>query len=182
MNKKKSTAGAAKSVALSGILSALCFVIMYIGAVTDILDLSVVVLSALIVVVAVIELGGRYPWMIWLVASILCMLFLPRKDIALEFVLFGGVYPMIKSLVERLPVVLAWILKLAYFNAVFTAWFFLSVRFFGIGTDVIGVKLGTVAYLAANAFFIFTDVCFSFMISAYMTRLRKKFKFGKNKS
>ena len=175
----KKTSSGAKSVALSGMMSALCFVIMYIASVTDIFDLAAAVLCALLIIICVIEIGGRYPWLVWLVTSVLCLLLLPRKDIALEFVLFGGIYPMIKSYVEKLPTVISWILKIAFFNAVFTGWFFLSIKLFGVSVDTVGIKMGLVSFLGANAFFIFTDVCFSLIISAYMTKLRKKFKFGK---
>ena len=167
------------ALALSGVLSALCFVVMYIAAVTVVFDLSGMVVSSMIIIVAVIEIGKYYPWLIWLVAGTLCMLFIPKKDVALEFVMFGGVYPMMKSYFERLPTVPSWILKIVFFNAVFTGWFFLSSRLFGID---VGMTLGVVAYLAANFFFVLSDVAFSMMVTLYLSKIRPRLKLGrKNK-
>lgn len=167
-----------KSIALSGVISALCFVIMYLASIIDVIDLSAVVLCAMIIIVSVIEIGRYYPWLIWLVTGVLCMLLLPRKDIALEFVLFGGVYPMLKSYFERLPIVLSWIIKLVYFNIIFTGWFFLSEYVFGVKVDL---ALGIIAYVAANAFFVMSDVVFTMMVSLYMTKIRPRLKIGRKK-
>ena len=167
-----------KSIALSGVISALCFVVMYLAAVTDILDLSGMVLCSMIIIIAVIEIGKYYPWLIWLVAGVLCMVLLPKKDVALEFVMFGGVYPMVKALFEKLPMPVAWVCKIVFFNAVFTGWFFLTTFIFGLDA---GLKLGIVAYLAANAFFVLADVAFSLMANLYVTKLRAKLGIGKRK-
>lgn len=164
------------AIALSGVISALCFVVMYLASVTEVLDLSGMVLCSMIVIVAVIEIGGYYPWLIWLVAGTLCFIFIPKKDIALEFILFGGVYPMLKSYFEKLPTVFSWILKIVFFNAAFTGWFLLSSYI--IGVDV-GMTLGVVAYLAANFFFILSDVAFTLMVSFYITKIRPRLKIGR---
>ncbi|MBR6918634.1 MAG: hypothetical protein IKN38_10660 [Clostridia bacterium] len=169
----------AKDVALSGIISALCFVVMYLSSIADVMDLSAIVLTAMIISVAVIEIGRYFPWLIWAVTSVLCILLLPRKDIALEFVLFGGVYPMVKSLIERkLPTIPSWIAKIVFFNAVFTLWFFISKFVFALD---VGLTLGVIAYAAANVFFIIADLAFSMMIVLYMTKIRQRLKIGKKK-
>ena len=167
-----------KSIALSGVISALCFVVMYLAAVTDIIDLSGMVLCSMIIIVAVIEIGKYYPWLIWLVAGILCMVLLPKKDVALEFVMFGGVYPMVKALFEKFPAPVAWAMKIVFFNLVFTGWFLLTKFIFGLDA---GLELGVVAYLAANAFFVLADVAFSLMANLYVTKLRAKLGIGKRK-
>lgn len=164
-----------KSIALSGVISALCFVIMYLGCVTEVLDLSAVVLSAMIIIVAVIELGHYYPWAIWLVTGVLCILLLPKKDIALEFVMFGGVYPMLKSYFEKLPQIPSWILKIVFFNAVFTGWFFIARFVFALD---VGMEMSIIAYGAANIFFVLSDIVFSLMVSLYITKIRPRLKIG----
>ena len=178
MRKQNNGLTNTKSIALSGVISALCFVVMYLAAATDILDLSGMVLCSMIIIIAVIEIGKYYPWLIWLVAGILCMVLLPKKDVALEFVMFGGVYPMIKALFEKLPTPIAWALKIVFFNLVFTGWFLLTKFVFGLDA---GLELGVVAYLAANAFFVLSDVAFSLMANLYVTKLRAKLGIGKRK-
>ena len=178
MKRQSKTPGTTKSVALSGMTCALCFVVMYLAAVTEVLDLSGMVLCSMIVIVAVIEIGKYYPWLIWAVTSVLCMFFLPKKDVALEFVMFGGVYPMVKAYLEKLPTALSWILKIVFFNAVFTGWFMISKFIFALD---VGMTMGIIAYLAANVFFILADIAFSMMISLYLTKIRKRLKIGSKK-
>ena len=91
MERQTNNLSTTKSVALSGMFSALCFVVMYLAAVTEVLDLSGMVLCSMIMIVAVIEIGKYYPWLIWLVTGTLCILLIPKKDVALEFVMFGGI-------------------------------------------------------------------------------------------
>ena len=179
MKKKQSEKlSTTKSIALSGMMSALCFVVMYIAAVTEVLDLSGMVLCSMIIIVAVIEIGRYYPWLIWAVTGVLCMLLIPKKDVALEFVLFGGIYPMLKSYFEKLPTVLSWAVKILFFNAVFTGWFMLSKFIFMIDVDL---TLGVIAYLAANVFFVLSDIAFTMMISLYFSKIRKRLKIGRKK-
>ncbi len=163
-----------KKLALASIFSALCFAAMYVGGLTQVFDLCAAVLSALVVIIAVIELSGIWPWLIWAVTSVLCIFFVPDKFIALEFVLFGGLYPMIKAALEKFPAFIAWSMKILYFNVVFTAAFFAATYIFGM-RDV-GFTLKMPTYLAANFFFILADVCFTLIISLYFEKLRPRIK------
>lgn len=163
-----------KKLALSSIFAALCLVIMYIGGLTQIFDLCAAVLSALIVIIAVIELGGVWPYLIWAVTGTLCIFFIPDKFIALEFVLFGGIYPMIKAWLERFPSFIAWAMKILYFNIAFSAAFLAATYIFGMRE--LGFELKIPSYIAANIFFILADVCFSLLISLYFTKLRPRIK------
>ena len=159
-------------------MSALCFVLMYLSSLTEVLDLCAMVACSVLIIICVIETGKIYPWLIWAVTGILCMLFIPKKDIALEFVMFGGIYPMIKSYAEKLPLVFAWIAKLVFFNAAFTAWFFIATSLF---TPDVGLKLGPVAYAVANVFFIVADVAFTLTVSLYMAKIRPRIAKGQKK-
>lgn len=163
-----------KKVALSGIFSALCLVIMYIGALSGIGDLLAVVVSAMIVVIAVIEAGGIFPWLIWAVTGVLCLFFLPDKYVALEFVLFGGIYPMVKSYLERFPLFISWSMKILYFNVAFAGSFALAKFVFYVSD--IGFELKIASFILANLFFILSDVFLSLMISMYMVKVRPRIR------
>ncbi len=165
-----------KKLALSGIFTALCFVVMYVGGITQVFDLCAAVLSALVVIISVIELGGAWPWLIWAVTSFLCIFFIPDKFIALEFVLFGGFYPMVKAWLEKFPAFIAWGMKILYFNIAFTAAFLAATYIFGMWD--LGFKLKIPVYVAANGFFILADVCFTLIISLYFAKLRPRIKKG----
>ena len=65
MRKKSS------SIAMAGMLSALAVVILYLGSLIELLDLSASVLGALAVMVAIVELGRGYAWGVYLVSAVL---------------------------------------------------------------------------------------------------------------
>ena len=68
-----------KYLTVSAMLAALGVVLLSLGAMVEVLDISVAVLASLLTVYAVIEMGGAYPWLIWLVTSVLSLLLLPQK-------------------------------------------------------------------------------------------------------
>jgi len=92
--------------------------------------------------------------------------------------MFGGIYPMVKAQLEKLPPLISWTLKIVFFNTVFTGWFFISKFLFALD---VGLELGIIAYVAANAFFILADICFTLMISLYMVKIRPRLKIGRKK-
>ena len=177
--KENKTLQNTKNLALAALFSALCFVLMYFGTVTMVLDLCAVTASALIIILAVIEIGGIYPWLIWAVTGVLCLLLLPDKYVALEFALYGGIYPMLKAFFERFPKIIAWLFKLLYFNIAFTVSVFIAKYLLAVSD--IGFELKAVAYLCANAFFIISDICFSVMISTYFRTIRPRLRLNRKK-
>lgn len=168
-----------KKLALSALFAALCFITMYIGNIAVVFDLCSVTVSALIIIISVIEIKGMYPWLIWAVTSTLCLLILPDKYVALEFIMYGGIYPMIKSLLERLPIFAAWIAKILYFNAAFTLSVLIAKKVF-LAADI-GFELKGIAYICANIFFIISDICFTLLISSYIRTIRPRLKIGSRK-
>lgn len=178
MKKKNTALEKTKNLALSSLMAAACFVLMYVGSVSGVFDLCAVVACAMIVIFAVIEIGGIFPWLIWLVSSTLCIFMVPDKFVALEFALFGGIYPMIKASLEKYPPFISWSLKFAFFNVVFTGAYYIATYVFSIYN--LGFTIGVAAYVLANIFFFIADVAFTLMISIYMTKLRPRLKF-KNK-
>ena len=99
-----------RRLAISAILAAIGVVLLYIGALIEVLDLTVVVFASFVCVLAVIEMGGVWPWLIYATVSVLSLVLLPQKAPALLFLLFGGYYPILKACFERwCPRIIAWI-------------------------------------------------------------------------
>ncbi len=174
---KSSISFRTKGVVFCGIFAALSFVFMFVGTLTGVLDLTAMVVSSLAVSFMVIEFGGMYPWSLWIVGSALCLLLLPDKFAALEYALFGGIYPIVKSYVERLPKIPSWAIKLVFFNAVLTAAYFAAVYLFH--TDS-GMTIGVITYIAANVFFVIYDIALTVFISFYIKTLRRRLKINFN--
>lgn len=163
-----------KKVTLAAFLCALTVVILWLGAVTDVLDLSMAVIASLGVVFARLELGRPYPILIWIVSSALGLLLLPQKGAALIYALFGGVYPLVKAGLERLPRVLAWVCKIAVFEAAFWAYVLLAKYVFMLPDEVYaGWMLALFAALGLFTFVLY-DIVLSRLIVFYNLRIRPR--------
>ena len=174
MKKESKTLANAKRLCAAGVLSALGFAFMYFGALTGVLDLCAVVVGAVCCAFAVIELSGMWPWLVATVTGALCLLLLPDKFAALEYIALGGLYPILKAYFERLPRVPSWCLKVVCFNLMLTACLLLARFVLGIGED--WVALNVAVYAVANAFFVLYDVALTTFISFYLKRIRGRLK------
>ena len=170
----RSTLSSTKKLTFSAILSGLAFVIMYLGTLTGVFDLCSVVVGSVCTMYAVIELRGIWPWLIAAVTSTLCIIFLPDKFCALEYVALGGFYPIFKAIFERLPKALSLILKLCVLNAMLTVCLLLGKYLLGITED--WASLNWIVYLICNAFFVFYDYALTVFASYYMVKLRHRIK------
>ena len=163
-----------RRLALSAMLCALGVVILYLGALVEVLDLSLAAVASLITVFAVIELGGWWHWLIFGVTGTLALLVLPQKFGAAVYVLFAGWFPIAKRWAERrLPKGLAFAVKLAAFNLSLLAAYGVT-RAFGVP-----VMLDTAVYVAVGFLeltYLLYDLVLTRMITLYVYRWREKLK------
>ena len=166
-----------KYLTISAMLSALGVIILALGAFIEVIDLTVAVVASLLCVWAVIEMGGMYPWMIWLVTSAVGFLLLPLKTPALFYAIAFGFYPMIKELAEKRPRVLAWVIKIVTFHVSLSLMFLGLWLFFPAMLEE-GMQLLMLIgfYVAALAVFIMYDIALSRLITLYVFRFRNRFK------
>jgi len=160
----------------SAVLSALSFVFMWIGAVTDVLDLSMMMLASLCIAFAVIELGFKWAYLIWAVTSATTLLLLPSKAAAILY-LMGGVYPVVKAYMERLPRILTWISKIAVFNVFQLVYILIAQKLLGLSGDMYSFLLPSLLF--NNLLFVLYDIALSTFITFYMIRLRRRLRLPK---
>ena len=110
-----------KYLTVSAMLAALSVVVLMLGSFVEVLDLSTAAFASILCLYAVIEIGGVYPWMIWLVTSVLGILLLPVKTPVIFYALFAGFYPILKAKLEKLRASVSWILKLLAFHVCLAA-------------------------------------------------------------
>ena len=106
-----------KKLALGAMLSAMGVVMLAIGGLIEVLDLSMAALASFFCIFAVIEMGKGYPVMVYATTGVLAVLIMPQWLSGWFYLLFFGYYPIVKERLERLPRAIAWILKLLVFNA-----------------------------------------------------------------
>jgi len=163
-----------KKIATSAVLCTLSVIILYFGAVFDVMFLTMAAIASLIVVYAVIEIGSSYPWLIYAATSLLSLLLLPNKLPAVTYFIFAGVYPIIKSYAERLPLIISWTVKLAVFNVCLTGLIFISKTLMGLEDLTFGFS--PAVYVMGNLIFLLFDYVLSKMILLYMIKLRARFR------
>ena len=157
-------------------LCALGVLILALGSVIEVLDLSVSVIASLLCVYAVIEIGGAYPWLIWIVTSIVSLLLLPAKTPVVFYVLLSGYYPILKEKLERLSKALCFALKLVIFHAM-AGLFLLTMRIFFPEELLLSVSWMLIgSYVLAVVTFVVYDYALSKVITLYLVRLRDQFR------
>jgi len=155
-------------------LCALCVVLMLIGSLIEVVDLSAAALASFAIIFAVIELGGAYPTLIWLSASVIGILLLPGKLPAVYFSMFFGWYPIAKNYFERLPSVLSWAAKLVSIAVSVTAMYYIGEAVLGVGEQI--EDLTPLLIGGTCVVFVIYDIALSRIISSYLRVWKYKFK------
>ena len=174
----KKTSMQVKYLTVSAMLCALGVVVLGLGSIVEALDLTFAVFASLLTVYAVIEIGGIYPWMIWIVTSVVALLLLPLKTPVLFYALLSGYYPILKQKIERkmarLP---AWILKLCVLAISIGAILGVMKIFLPELLEGPGgwVAIASTMVLALVAFVLY-DFALTKLITLYFVRLQKRFK------
>ena len=181
MSRRSFPGKSLRYLTVSAMLCALGVVLLAVGSLIDVMDLSVAVLASLFAVYAVIEMGGIYPWLIWLTTSLLSCLLLPQKTPALFYACFFGFYPICKAKIEgHLPRLWGYLCKLALFHVslvllygVFRLFLPAELEGYGFGWLLLAT------YAAALLCFVLYDFCLSKLITLYLYRLRNRFHLRK---
>ena len=174
----KKTSMQVKYLTVSAMLSALGVVMLGLGSLVEVLDLTFAVIASLLTVYAVIEIGGAYPWLIWIVTSTVALLILPLKTPVLFYALLTGYYPILKQKIERrMARVPAWTFKMSVFAislAVIVAvmWLFAPTL---LETEGGWVVIAATVILAVLSFILY-DICLTKLITVYFVKLQKRFR------
>ena len=180
-----------KRLSVSALLCALGAVLLCAGRLFDgSLDLSMAALASLIAVWAAEEMGGVYPWLIWLVTALLALLLIPLNTAAWEYLVFAGLYPMLRVLLEKVPLVPRILIKQVLFNAVIALGVLILWPLLFPAAQSYPAALGAFlggqgvhwAYslavgITANLAFVLYDFVIGRFIKAYRVSFRDRFKF-----
>ncbi len=154
-------------------LTALGVVLLTLGSVFQTIDLTMAAIASLFVVLAMIELGGKEALLIYLATALLALLLVPQKLIAAEYALFAGLYPLIKSLAERLGRVLSWVVKLIFANLSLTLLILASKLLFSLPVESGWLLAAT--YVLVNVTVVVFDIALTKLITFYYIRLQARF-------
>lgn len=164
-----------KKTALCAIMSALGVVILYVGSLFDVLDLTAACVASFLILFLLTELGTGYAFASYAIICVLSFLLLGQKLPALFFCLFFGIMPLTKKWFEHLGTkigaVLSFILKLLLFNAELVVFGFLAKELLELPDSVVMI---VVYIVLCNVMFVLADILYGLSVRIYYAKIRKR--------
>ncbi len=105
-----------KRMAISGVFSALCVIIMFLGAVLELGMYTSPLLAGVILMLIGQKYGRKWHLSMFVAVSLLCLLLVPHMEANLMFMGFFGWYPIIRPDLQKLPKIPRITAKLIIFN------------------------------------------------------------------
>jgi hypothetical protein len=169
-----------KKIAIASLCGSLGVIFLYLGVILNVLDMTAALLSSVLVLFCVLELGYGYAFAVYAIISVLSLLLLPNPSPAWMFIALFGYIPITKFLLEKYLKKLAWIPKLALFNLLFAAVIFLGGEVLGFSTENqfgISAKGVYIAFfIVGNFLYVMCDILYGRLTLLYFLRFRDKIK------
>ena len=163
-------ASGAERTALCGLCAAGSLVFLLLACVAPSGRMGLTAVAGLFPVAAVLRAGASAGYLTWIVSGLLGIILLPDKGVGLLYLLFLGLYPVVKGNIEslrRLP--LEWVLKFLYFNvALAVCWFGVRSLFLPDVPEWLGTPL---LFAGGNVVFFVYDIGLSRIIGLLRVRL-----------
>lgn len=160
-----------KKLSISGIMLALVTVFLLLANILSTSRIALYALCSFIVSVIVIEYGIKAGWAFYFASCILSLIIVPEKLELAVYIIFFGIYAIVKYYIEKLNnIALEYILKYVFFNGVLIL-LFIMVKY--IFTLILDVKFPwAVIVLALEAAFLVYDYVYTLFIQYYRTKLK----------
>ena len=158
--------------ALGGVLAAGSLVLLWLACTAPSGRLGLTAAAGLFPMAAALYAGRPAGYLCWAAASLLGLILLPDKGVAVMFLAFLGLYPVVKGRLESLDRRwLEWCLKLALFGGELTLfWFFLKALFMPEPPGWLADHT-LLLYLGVYGVFVIYDIGLSRLITLLRIRL-----------
>ena len=157
-------------------LTAISVVVLYLGSVFEIMDLSISCAASVTVLFCVVELGGKYAFAVYAATSVLSLILVPNKWIAVYFIMFFGIMPITKKLFEKTGKILSWGLKIAAFNAEIFAFYFIALKLDFFAENEKALPYLLVMLVLANVSFVLADILYTLLFRIYDKKYRARIR------
>lgn len=156
------------------LLTALSAAALWVSAAMPSGRWAMAAVAGLMPAAAVISGGLASGFAVYAATAALGLLVVPDKLNALLYLMFFGLYPMIKSLLERLrKQTMSWLLKFAFFDLILCLWCFTLGTLFMPTLPHMLLKHPWLAVAAGNVIFALYDLGLSQLIGRYLSRFGK---------
>ena len=144
---------ATKRMAACAMMAALCVVLMVLGAVLELGMYACPLLAGLCFIPIGQKYGRKYHLILFVATALLSFFLVPNIEENLIFAGLFGWYPILRPVLQKLPGVLRWLVKLAVFNGVVVTieWLVMTVLAPEAMADVmlwVLLALGNVTFIA----------------------------------
>ena len=161
------------AMAYCGMAAALCVALMLLGAVVPVLMFIAPAVASLLIATVCMECGMKMALTAYGAVSLLSLLFVPDKEVALVFLFLLGYYPLVKPKLERIrPKLLRGTCKLLLCNGAVLAMYGLVLLLVPAGsisqelrTTALAVSLATLAM--GNVAFLLYDRAIHNLLQLY---------------
>ncbi|MBQ7415502.1 MAG: hypothetical protein IJW14_00510 [Oscillospiraceae bacterium] len=155
----------AKNVALGGVMAALAIVIMCLGGLIPLATYVCPMFCAVLLMIVLKIAGSKIAWAWYGAVAILSVLLGPDKEAAAVFV-FLGYYPIIKPWLDKRKLAFLW--KLALFNAAIFVMYSLLIYVFGLSEVVeefkdVGLVMTVITLVLGNVTLFMLDMMLSLL-------------------
>lgn len=171
---KKST-----QVAVGGLCSSLCLLLLFMTSMVPLSSYFFPAMAGVLLVVVAQENGTNTAVLVYVAASLLSSLMVPDREAVALFVLLFGYYPILKSKIDRLPRLIAFLIKFVLANAAIIVFYYVTLYVLGI-PDILsewgefGNFAAWAALIMANGTFFIYDILLRQIIRLYLWQIRPK--------
>ncbi|MCX8130059.1 MAG: hypothetical protein N3I35_08175 [Clostridia bacterium] len=164
-----------KKLALTGIMTALAVIILFLATIMPTNRISLYALSSFFIAIVIIEFGVKTGWIFYFSSGILAFIIIQFKIRLIPYVIFFGIYGLIKYYIEKINnYFVEIILKILYFNISLAVSFYLVKEIFLEGLEI---KFPWwIAVVILEVVFIVYDYVYTLFIQYYRQKLKKILK------
>lgn len=162
-------------IALGGIISALCILLMFSVGLFPVLVYVFPMLSSLLIFMLQYECGTKTALSSYVSVSLLSLILSPDKESAMIFLAFFGYYPILNIYLEKLKsAALRWAIRLLVFNSAIIASYFVLVKLFtAVTLDDFGKWTAPIMLVFANFIAVLYEFALRNVSVFYVKKLRK---------
>ena len=184
-NNKNKNREIIKRTAAGAILAATSTVLLVIGGVFEILDMTSAAVASVAIMIAYIEFGAKSALGVYAVSSVISLILFPAASSVIYYALLLGYYPVVKFVSDRKlkkARFLSTLVKFLVFNAGCALILFLFSKIYGLDTVLAEFEFGAVTgdtviftiFIMLNVFFFMFDMLLDSLGLIYVKLLRKR--------
>lgn len=161
-----------RKLSLAAMLAAFTLLFLYIASIVPAGKLAMYFLSSVFISALLVEYESGLAFLMFVAVSLLSFLILPDRTRVFYYILFFGHYGIGKYYIEKIKdKVIAFVVKLLYFNAAMALMYILATKVL-LADTASPLPLWALIILAQVLFVIY-DYLFSLVTQFYYTRIRK---------